>query len=504
MKLFASTRRSNSKKNKPTKKFSSIKTPVAVAAGVLGPCVAANTGASVALHEVVGHGLLGLTLTHNYASGDGPRYWVGGFDAFHRMENAHSVGGGLNGFFSWIFATHDRNGVNGTTSQGDGELNALGRAMGSSGNDAWVSITGSIPGLLLNTLFVSVGMSIRHKYPNIALALIIFGMENSVIEGTYAWTAAVMTPSQLRENAQNGHDFANFAIRMHEVTGLNSSLIAISTALFWTGFIPLVALGIYFYQKSKRLDIVPDEMAAYYFAKYKTKNAIEEEQLLNFMSQYLGNTEDIITDEKKAELCDSKPFIEYLVEKIPKKTLKNSKYEILKKWQNLQKPSKLQSSLAYAIVVLLLLGMVTQILNVLANTIQPALLPIAHVLNFILPIFGLLSVISSGYETYNDLKCNNIQVPVLAKFISVFKLIITSTIVSLVIAATFAGSMNYILIPAIIAGTLLSLGLSFAKINIIQNSFKKTVNIDDKQMQDAIDNIDIKEEDNLSINLQLV
>lgn len=469
-----SEKRTTKKKYKLKNHFG-IKTLAAAATGITAPFICMNTGASVALHEVVGHGLLGSRLTHNYAPGKGPQFWIGGFDALGKVEDAHSANEGVQNFFSWIFLDHNQNGVVGTASNGNGATNKLGESMGHDGLSAWISIAGSIPGLVVNTLLVSVGMSIRHKHPNLALMLIIFGFENSVIEGAYAWSAVGMSDAQLRANAQQGHDFANFAVKMSAVTGLSSSLIAISTALFWTGFIPLIALAIYFYQKSKQLDIVPDNLAVYYFCKFQKKDVTEENLLLSAMQKY-SDIDEEITERIKNKLLVDPIFIQYLIETFPKKIIKNAKVEILNKWQSLQSPSKLQSLLAYSMAAMLILGMITQILNIFAYTLLPCLIPAVQVLNCILPILGLLSIISAGYETYNDLNCPNEQVPTLAKFISLLKLSITVAIVALVITATFTTGMSHIMIPAVLIGTFLNLGLSFTKINIVQKAFDKSIN----------------------------
>lgn len=481
--FFANKKRPISKRHKLKQNFG-MKTVAAAGVGMVAPWVCLNTGATVALHEVVGHGLLGSRLTHNYALGQGPHFWIGGFDAFNKIDDAHSANEGLQNFFSWLAFDHSQDGVVGWASHGNGEPNELGKSMGDNGTSAWVSIAGSIPGLLVNTLLVSVGMSIRHKHPNLALTLIIFGIENSIIEGVYAWTAVGMSDAQLRVSAQQGHDFANFAVKMNAITGINSSVIAISTALFWTGIIPIIALAIYFYQKSKQLDIVSDEIAVYYFAKYQQKTPVDEKMLLLLMQKYSDVNE--LSEESKEVLLEDRIFIKYLIQNLPEKTLKNTKQVILEKWQSLQKPSNFQLVLAYAIAAMLVLGMITQILNVLANTILPCLLPAVQVLNYVLPVLGLLSIISAGYEIYNDLNSSNEQVPILAKFISLLKFAITAAIVSLVIAATFTTGMNHIIIPAIFIGTFLCLGLSFVKINIVQKAFENSFDIEDDK-QTALD-----------------
>lgn len=470
-KLFESGQSKTTNPNK-LKRTPPFKFAAAGISGFTAPFIYRNTGASVALHEVVGHGLLGSRLTHNYAPGAGPEYWIGGFDSFDKMQNAHSVNEGFNGLFSWLFQEHAKDGAVGTASHGHGEPNALGRAMGEDGTDAWISIAGSIPGLLVSAMFVSLGMSLRKKHPALALSLIVFGFENSLIESTYAWTAASMSSSQLKENAQNGHDFANFAVRMSSVTGLNPSLIAISTALFWTGFVPLIALGIYFYQESKQVEIVPDEIAVYYFANNQDKNQKEQNLLYSLMQSYTDQND--LNQETMQELLKDEIFYRYLIQNLPKKHLNKAKKEILKSWQSLQEPSKLQLTCTYAMGALVILGLITQILYVLATTIKPELLPVVQVLSCIIPVLGALSILSSGYETYKDLKSDSQKVPVSAKAISSLKFLITTAIVALAITAAFSTGMGYILIPSILLGTFLNLGLSFAKTKSLQNSFPES------------------------------
>lgn len=473
MQKFFETKVQTTSRRDKLKKPNPYKYLAAGISGMVGPYIYQNSGAAVALHEVVGHGLLGCRLTHNYAPGEGPEYWVGGFDSFDRMQHAHSARDGFNGFFAWIFQDHaNDDGAAGTTSHGNGEPNALGRAMGEDGASAWISITGSIPGLFVSAMCVSFGMSIRKKHPALALSLIVFGLENSLVESTYAWTAASMSNSQLHKNAQNGHDFANFAVRMSSITGLSPSLIAISTALFWTGFVPLIALGIYFYQQSKQIEIVPNEAAVYYFANNPDKTQREQKVLYPLMQSYTDQRD--LTEELKQTLLKDEIFYRYLIENLPKKNLNNAKKEILKSWQRLQEPSKLQLTCAYAMGALVILGLITQILYVLATTIKPELLPAVQVLSCIIPILGVLSILGAGYETYKDLKSSNQQVPNFAKAISVLKFLLTASIVALAITAAFSSGMGYILIPSILLGTLLNLSLSFTKTKVLQNSFTES------------------------------
>jgi len=445
------------------------------AIGAAGSYLYQTTGAAVALHEVVGHGILGMRLTSDYPHGTGPHYWIAGFDEFHKIEHATSPIDGIQKSCSWLFIDHSKNGVDGYASQGpDYHPNALAKYLGPYGTEAWISITGSIPGLVVNTACVATGMFLRHKYPSLSLGLIFFGFTNSLIDSAYAWSAACMSSSELQYNAATGHDFANFAIQMQHITGVHATLISLSVALFWTGLIPLVALGIYFYQNSHQIDWVSNQLAVKYWLTQCFKNE-EDTKVFNQLWQAYQHerTNNPIAANVNPNDCLNDPcFIQYLINNMPKSMLLDTKKAFLTAWQPLQAPSKLESTLAYATLSTVIIGVISQVLMIFAETIAPYLLLPAQILQSLMPILSVISIANALYETQKDLLCPDFHVPLLAKALSCFKLFVTVAMVVSMIVATFVPGMQLLFLPAVFLGTLLTLSLSFAKNKVIQNAFK--------------------------------
>ncbi len=90
----------------PKSAFNPIKNLLAGNAGAMSAIFARTTGLSTAIHEVVGHGLLGFKTVFQYAPGQGPNYWVLGWDNFKEMFKAGSFKEWVSDFFQWISASN--------------------------------------------------------------------------------------------------------------------------------------------------------------------------------------------------------------------------------------------------------------------------------------------------------------------------------------------------------------------------------------------------------------
>jgi hypothetical protein len=117
---------------------------LAVPIGGIAAVLASTTGATVGLHEVAGHGHLGIELTKQ--SGRAPTYWVHGWDNFNKIGQAGSFKEGLAAFFHWLFPFSDMPpfAVNpipaaGLTHRYRDQPNGIGHAMGYGGRSAWIS-----------------------------------------------------------------------------------------------------------------------------------------------------------------------------------------------------------------------------------------------------------------------------------------------------------------------------------------------------------------------------
>lgn len=456
-------------------------------AGSLLSYLTTSTGLETAMHEIAGHGLLGLHLTHNYAEGEGPRYQVNGWDNLKAIGNADSFLEGLKEFYR-LLTGYDRygGGAAGRTWFGQGEPNALGRAMGEKGLSAWISISGSLPGMMTNTLMVTGGMKLKNHEPTTGYMLVAFGISQHLMSSYYPWSAAVMSENALIKNAQLGHDFANFSIQIGDITGVPPQAVAISTAVLWTAFVPAVAIAMYFYQKAHETDIVPDHVALQNWLSKAPENKEIEKQLEKYLENY-PRKEKLITlwhdftsnletggscvSSKKLRI-ETRRFTEHLLDKLPKKTLNKSKKEVLRKWEKLQAPDIAQKTLSILSIIGTITTIATKFLYILGQTIAPYLATVATVFTYASPLFTGISVISSGYETYKDLKSPDASIPKVAKMLSVAKLVVAVVSAIGITAGMFVPGLNGVLIAAVIVGVIGAIALAYARHRIIKHRFK--------------------------------
>lgn len=434
-------------------------------AGVGLATMAKSTGATTGLHEVVGHGLLGLKLTSQSTD---PRYQVNGWDNFHKMANANSFQGGLLGFFRWLFLG---NGGGVTFHSSSDQPNGIGQAMGPAGQDAWISIAGSLPGLAVDTFAVTGGMQLRKRAPMLGNTLVGFGLADNMMNAAYPISAATMSKSQMKNTAENGHDFANFAIQMSAITGIPAQDIAISTAVFWTGFVPLAAGISYLHTKSHINDVVPDALALKHWMQNIGNDPKSTEQLKKYYQAYPYKGQ---LEKTKLEDLPSSPvfidFVNYLLETVPSKTLDTAKKEILSSWEKNLPKDRLQTALTTASVLGLGVAITSKILSFLALA-TPSLQTTATALSYVaIPLVGV-SVLSSGYQLHKDLKCPNSTVPKTAKMLSVAHLVATVACAVLIIAAFFIPGFNLIFFGALVFGCIVTIVLNYKRSQIIRKQF---------------------------------
>lgn len=470
---------------KPSKLNDDLKIIVSAISGTALTYPYQNSGLGIALHEVVGHGVLGMQLTAHSAD---PSYWISGFSEFNHVKEAGSIQDKLAAFFSWLFTNPPtENDASGTsTESSQAHPNSLAKYLGQAGTDAWVSIAGSIPGLLVNTACVISGMMLRKKSPKIGSALLLFGLTNSMSESIYAWTAVPMSALERSNAAAEGNDFASFACQMSNITGISASSIALCAALFWTGFLPLLTLGMYLHQKSKLINMIPDEIALDLWLSQCRSDKAKQQVFLDLLQSYALKKDIVLLfnpieekfsispeldEENKTLMLED--LLRYLTKNLPAKIMTQAKKDVLMQWQALQKPSKLAKLATYSSIAVMVTSIAAQVINVLAASIVPALKPLAVALKIACPFFCLLSVAQSAYETTRDLRCPNAQIPRLAKILSIINLISTILLSAVIIASVFTPGMQLLLLPALLSRALLSTVLQFAKFKIIQNQFQK-------------------------------
>lgn len=472
------------------------------------------SGLSVGLHEVVGHGLLGFRLTHSYPQGKGPTYQVDGWDNLQAIGKAENAADGFKAFGDWITGkdTHG-DGFAGWASLGEGTPNALGKAMGPDGLSAWISITGSLPGLLLNTLSVAGGMKVKDSSPALGAALVTFGLSEHLMSSAYTWSAAAMSNAELQANAMTGHDFANFAVRIGNMTGTSAKAVAVSTACVWTAFVPLVAIAMYFHTKSRQTDIVPERLGLQnWLSKVVTDEKVKA-KLEKLLKKYprrneLENLWKIMLHRRDSNNAkkfareyplEMRRFAEYLLDTLPRKTIRKEKRAVLKKWQKLQKPDKTQKVLSGLSIFGMIVSIATKIFQILGQTIVKALAPVATALTYATPLFVGISVISSGYETYKDLKSSSKNVPKKAKVLSVVKLIVAIATAIGIVVGTMASGLVSLLIASVVVSIVGALALSYARQKVIEKRFRFLQTLEPAEWLFSMDLLKVYEEDKNSL-----
>ncbi len=444
-----------------------LKTITGIGAGITTSILAETTGAATGLHEVVGHGLLGCELT---SASTHPTYQIPAWDNFDKMTNSGSFKEGFINFYQWLFSPSG-----GTTFHSSSDSpNEIGQKMGAEGQSAWISVAGSLPGLAVDTLAVTGGMQLRKRSPILGNTMVTFGLLNNMTAATYPISAAMMNHNQMEKAAENGHDFANFALQMSAVTGLPAQDIAISTAAFWTGFVPLVAAATYMHTKSHIVDVVPDVLALQHWIQ-KAETDPKTAQMLETYYQKYSKKEQLLKISE--ETLYANPifidFIDYLLDKIPSKTLNESKTEILANWEKNLPRDRIQTALTTTAVVGITAAVAAKLLGFLALA-TPSLQTAATVLTYLSPIFIGASVISAAYQVYKDFQCPDSIVPKKAKMLSIANLVMTIASAVLITTALFVPGLNLAFLGAILLGCIVNIALSYKRSQIIREQFAFT------------------------------
>jgi|GEM_PF-3454619 len=267
-----------------------------------------TTGPLTALHEIIGHGFLGLRLTENYSSGQGPTYQNVGFDHFEQMIHSGSFKEGIVNFFRWITAFDSANSPSGACFPGNPDgPSGIGHIMGADGRSAWVSIAGSIPGLALDTLSVIGGMGLRKRHPALGNAMVAFGLTDCVFSSSYAIQPTMMSTAEMKSAAATGHDFANFDLKISDMTGIAPGDVAIATAVVWTSIVPLAALFAYLHFKSNASEAVPDMLAVKRWLQKAEANPEMAARLEGIMRSY-PQKKFLSEMAQRLQIADQKPL----------------------------------------------------------------------------------------------------------------------------------------------------------------------------------------------------
>jgi hypothetical protein len=159
-----------------------------------------------------------------------------------------------------------------------GVPNRIANILGGHGTRAWISLSGSVPGVLINSALAAIGIRQRKKRPILGNTLLTSNLIENTIASMYAWHAVAMTPSKLSYMGQRGnHDFASFAYNISNITPFSAQAIAITTASLFTLAAPSAALVAYLTEKKStqkgKTTKITDEAALTYLLATQSKDA---------------------------------------------------------------------------------------------------------------------------------------------------------------------------------------------------------------------------------------
>jgi hypothetical protein len=227
-------------------------------------------GINIFIHEYFGHLLLGgalLTEPQSRFSISYPSiyYQVDSFDRFIELQKNTT----LKNFGKWINPLNidfDGDGFNGRAFSLRGATNytRLYDLWGKDQASAWLSLSGTIPGIIINLLIGKYILSNRFEKGLtgcISAMSFLMGMHCYSIIGSLvtAWNC-----DNINVNVVTDNDFENWAIRQNKITGMASANIAVLTAVYLLFLVPFVIYIHYLYYSAKPRFIL-DKISTYKF-----------------------------------------------------------------------------------------------------------------------------------------------------------------------------------------------------------------------------------------------
>ena len=256
-----------------------------------------------ALHEVGGHIYLGGGLVDtrpdswvpHYGSaidtpngnylGPGADFHTDGFQALGDVAHG-GVGEKLRAVEHLYFGDGDKfaglaypdSGANGTS--------PVGEKMGNNLSDAWKSIAGPLPELFLEGIAYTGGLALRDRNPILGYSLLTGAAINNLCSADYAFEALGKSTDQLSNLANQGHDYANFAVKVGDATRLPAPDVAAVTALGAAALPAAVAFSFYLHGKAKRTETVPDSIAIQHWLSTQADDPKFQDEFRHWLKQY--------------------------------------------------------------------------------------------------------------------------------------------------------------------------------------------------------------------------
>lgn len=235
-------------------------------------------GLTTFIHEVGGHYLLGAHALYSYPAEQGPSWQV------DLLSNLQEVGQSASWEEAWAYllqidADYGDDGAAGFVDDAFefAQPRLLTQYLSEEALDAWGSITGPLVENIGYSVAVVQGARIAQRHPVLGTAVIAATLSTHAASLPYSWSAVGISIARLNSMADDGHDFANFALCMGDVTGIHPSDIALSTALVTSVAIPLIAFGAYRYYSARAYRSIADDRAVeYLIAKMDVEQGREE------------------------------------------------------------------------------------------------------------------------------------------------------------------------------------------------------------------------------------
>ncbi|MDP7037606.1 MAG: hypothetical protein QGI45_00485 [Myxococcota bacterium] len=475
--------------------------PYAIGAGGVLGYMGLTTGVSTYVHEYWGHVLLGGELTHDYDHGHEPTWEVHAFDESHHIGDASTPEGKIDALLDWVSRPH---------TQGDGVLgyarfstshahpNELGEHMGEDGADAWLSMAGPLAELGMCSLAYLAGNKVADKRPVLGYTIMSMGMASHATHCLYPLSAAQMTHGELLEASHTGHDYANIAVKMSEVTGVDATTLAVGTAAAYIGFLPAVAVGMYLHQKRHNETAVSTSMAMqHWFSKAKDDPEIgktfeekyesypDREKLVEKAQAYSELFYDHVKDPDSVdEHALAEAYVDldiecqrlnsYIFRSFDKKTQGALKNEVLQKWNELLASDPYQQAIERLSVAGMGLAATTPIVKTLGQTIVPAVGGVGSAMSASVPVLASFGAVRDGYKLFKDLQTPSHVVPTKAKVASAGKYASSFFGAAAITAAVTVPGAALAFVPAAIGCVASSLGFGYARHKILKGRLRES------------------------------
>ncbi|MBS0621454.1 MAG: hypothetical protein JSR80_00625, partial [Verrucomicrobia bacterium] len=399
------------------------------------------------------HGYLGNRLIYTYAPGQGPTYQVDGYDNFKAIFSSKNLTESVKNIGRWL-SGYDRHqdGAAGWCSSGHGRVNALGGVMGSHGRRAWVSITGSLPALGIDSVMVASAVQVRQRHPRLAALMGGYATYDHLVNSSYPLTAAIMNSAKLEEAAAKGHDFASFAIHISAMTGISAIVVARLTFLAWLGFVPFVALVSYWHERSRVDSLISDEEALNFFSQSWNTNNELSEIYTAFKKYHQPNVENGYTYPYLLEHLDLRAVKQHMLNKV-RASIEVDQVEICL--------SRLSTGASFV-------SLTSRLVTTLAATAYPALKPLASVLKIAAPVMQTLTIAQAFYRAKKDLSAREEESSATIKVLSVARAVSVAVTSLGILASPWISQRKWILPASIVGSVILPVGFDYLRAQAIR------------------------------------